>query len=385
MEPLKFGVIGCGMAGEFHYLGMKNVQNPNFKFTAAFDADEKKLNKFAKFKKMTPYPTLEKLLESDVDAVCIFLPHHLHAKVMKECAKAKKHILCEKPMADSIEECDEMIQIAKQSGIKFMIAENHRFLPVHVLMNNLIRKDYLGDIFLGRTYEGAYCEFAEFMDPKIWHFRWDTGGGGVVMDQGVHKFTFLNWIMNSEVESATCWLSKALPSPPEKAEDNAIIKLKYKNGAIIDVSLSSLAIHPLTNITEFHGTKGSMFEDHSWEKPLKIFSSHPDAEKKGEYFYPSVEHGAYPLYYNIAAREEDSYFAQCIIDNKMPEFTPEMARNGIEVVFLAYFAAKNGRTTTMAEFREYLKTHSSKSIMEGMINHVQKNYERIKWENLKKY
>jgi predicted dehydrogenase len=158
-----------------------------------------------------------------------------------------------------------------------------------------------------------------------------------------------------------------------------MVYLQYKNGAMIDVVVSSTTVHPLTNSTELHGTKGSIFEDHSWELPVKIYSNQPEAEKMSEYYTPQVEHSPFPGYYTIAAREEDTYFADCIMNNKEPEFTPQQAKEAVADVYLAYYAAKKGQTATMDELKQYLKKHDSLSIMKGMDKVVQKNYEPMRW------
>jgi len=381
MEQVKFGIIGCGNAAMFHALGIKKDPNPNIKFVAAFDVNERSVNRLSKRNKLTPYTDLDKFLESDLDAVLVTVPHFLHEKIVKTVAEAGKHVLCEKPMATTLEECDSMIAATKKAGVKFMIAENHRFLPAHVYMKQLLEKDFIGDVFLGYTYEGAYCTSDEFMDPDIWHFTYDKGGGGVVADQGVHKFTMLNWFLG-EVESAQCWCSKTLNSPPKKGEDTAIILLRYKSGAVVTVSLSSVTVHPLNNSTELQGTKGTIYENHSWENPLKIFSSHPEAEKKGEFYSPSepIEHGEYPAYYTISAREEDRYFASCILEDKEPEFTPEQAKEGIAVVLLSYLSAKNGTMTSMDELKDVEKNEGTQSILEGLGSIMQDNYKTLKWK-----
>ena len=381
MEQVKFGIIGCGNAATFHALGIKKDPNPNMRFVAAFDINERSVNRLSKRNKLTPYTDLDKFLESDLDAVLVTVPHFLHEKMVKAVAGAGKHVLCEKPMAPTLEECDSMIAATKKAGVKFMIAENHRFLPAHIYLKKLLEKDFIGDVFLGYTYEGAYCTPDEFMDPNRWNFTYDKGGGGAVADQGVHKFTMLNWLLG-EVESAQCWCSKTLDSPPSKGEDTAIILLRYKSGAMVSVSLSSVTGHPLNNSTELQGTKGTIYENHSWENPLKIFSSHPEAEKKGEFYSPSeiIEHGEYPAYYTISAREEDRYFASCILENKEPEFTPEQAKGGIAVVLLAYLSAKNGTMTSMDELKDVAKNEGTQSILEGLGSTIQDNYKTLKWK-----
>ncbi len=200
------------------------------------------------------------------------------------------------------------------------------------------------------------------------------------MDQGVHKFAMLNWFLG-EVKSAQCWCSKTLDSPSNKGEDTAIILLRFESGAIVSISLSSTTVHPLNNSTELQGTKGTIYEDHSWDNPLKIFSSHPDAEKKGEFYSPTelIEHGAYPQYYTISARYEDRYFADCILNNREPEFTPEQAKEAVAIALLSYLSAKKGTTTTMDELKELAQKEGTTNILDGFLPVIQNNYKNLNW------
>lgn len=377
MDYVKFGIIGTGAVWGFHKLGSK--KNPKIKFISAYDIDERKLKRVAKYSKLETYSILEDFLKSDIEAVLIMVPHYLHRDIVVEVAESGKHIICEKPMATTLEECDDMIAATKKAGVKFMIAENHRFLPAHQFMKDIIDRDYIGEVFLGRTYEGAYVSPEQFLDAKSWNFTYDKGGGGVVADQGVHKFTLLNWLLG-EVDSAQCWLGKAINSPPIKGEDSAIILLRYKSGAMITVDLSSITIHLPTNRTELHGTKGTILEDHSWENPIRVLSSHPDAEVKGEFYSPSIEHGPFPQYYKISMGYEDAYFAECILEDKEPEFTPEQAKQGVAVVLLSYLSAKNGRITTMDELMKIYKTTGTKSVLKDLESVTQKNYGKMQWK-----
>ena len=125
---------------------------------------------------------------------------------------------------------------------------------------------------------------------------------------------------------------------------------------------------------------GTIFEDHDWEKPVRIFSSHPEAEVKGEYYTPEIEHGPFPDYYKISMGHEDAYFAECILEDKMPEFTPEEARQGVAVVLLAYLSAKNGRITKMEELMDIYKKEGTRNILKGLGEVTQMNYGNLKWD-----
>jgi len=376
-DYVKFGLIGAGSSvWRYHKLGTKN--NSQIKFVSGYDIDEKKLAKAAKFSKLEPYSDLDTFLKSDIDAVMVLLPHYLHKDIVIAVAEAGKHVICEKPMATTLEDCDKMIAATKRAGIKFMIAENHRFLPAHQYIKDIIERGFIGDVFLGRTYEGAYAR-SQFFENNEWSFTYEKAGGGVVSDQGIHKFTMLNWFLG-EVDSAQCWLSKTGNSPPFKGEDTAIVLLRYKCGAIVTVDISSSTVHPLTNKTELHGTKGTIFEDHDYERPVRVFSSHPDAEVKGAYYSPIIEHGPFPDYYKISMGHEDAYFVQCILEDKEPEFTPEEARQGVAVVLLAYLSAKKGRMTSMDELMNVYKKEGTKSILDGLGEVTQLNYSNLNWD-----
>jgi UDP-N-acetyl-2-amino-2-deoxyglucuronate dehydrogenase len=380
MDKVRFGVIGAGDAANFHTLAFKNRPEANLKFVSVYDVNEKKCSTLAKRMKLMPCSDLEGFFGSGIDAVLICVPHYLHAEYVASAAAAGKHILCEKPMAPSLEECDAMINATNRAGVKFMIAENHRFLPAHRIIKETLEAGLLGDVYLGRTYEGAFCPASQFLDAGCWHFTCDKGGGGVLMDQGVHKFALLNWLLG-EVECAQAWLGKALDSPDCKGEDNAVMHLQYRNGAMIEVTLSSTTVHPLNNNTELHGTKGHLLEDHSWEKPVRLFSSHPDAKVKGSYYEIETDHGAYPMYYIISAYHEDTHFADCIQNDRLPEFTPEQARGAVEVVLLGYLSARLGRTTTMDELAlEVAAKGGSRHIIEEAMPYIRKNFCQLQWK-----
>ncbi len=378
MDRVRFGVIGCGSAASFHVLPFKKLEDSKVHFVAAYDVNEKSVQSFSKRHGLTAFTNFDAFLKSDIDAVLIAVPHSLHAQVATAAAAAGKHVLCEKPMATTLEECDEMIKAAKSAGVKLMVAENHRFLPAHQLIKDALDRGLIGDVFLGRSYEGAFCPHEQFLNLNSWHFTYKQGGGGVVADQGVHKFSTLNWMLG-EVDSAQCWLGKALDSPPEKGEDNAIVLLRFKRGAMVTVDLSSITVHPLTNRLELHGTKGSILEDHAWERPVQIFSSHEAAEQKGTFYSPAVEHGPYPKYYLISARCEDTHFAECIINNVEPEFTPAQARAAVAVTLLSYLSAKEGRAATLDELEEVERTEGTGSILEGLGAVTQRNYNSLRW------
>lgn len=372
MDFVKYGIIGSGAAFRYHQRAVRN--NPKIKFKSNFDTNELVGRSMAKKYKMEYYNNLNTFLKSEIDAVIIMVPHYLHEKYVIAAAEAGKHVLCEKPMATTLEGCDEMIKTTKKAGVTFMIAENHRFLPAHKYIMKTVQSGLLGKIFLIRSYEGVN-EIEGLMKKGFWKGHPIMAGGGSLMDMGAHKFATMNWILNDIVESAYSWITKQCTTLNEKAEDNAMVFLKYKKGTIAETIVSFTVASPYNNSMEVYGTKGTIIENHEWKKPVRVFSEHDDMGKyKGKWFEPEIEHGPALSYYMISMGHEDTHFTECIINDKEPEFTPEQAKEAVVTVLLSYLSAKNGRTTTRDELMEIYRTKGTKTILEGLEKVVQKNY-----------
>jgi predicted dehydrogenase len=371
MKYVKYGIIGCGGAWAFHSAGSKN--NPKIKFNSVYDINEKAAKRAARIYKLQYYTNINEFLKSDIDAVIIMVPHFLHEDMVIAVAEAGKHILCEKPMATTLEGCDLMINATIKAGVKFMIAENHRFLPAHKYVMEAIQSGLVGDVFLVRSYEGVN-EIPGLMKEGFWKGHPIKAGGGALMDMGAHKFATMNWILNDNVESSNAWLTKQCTNLPEKAEDNAMVHLQYKKGTIAETIVSFSVISPPTNSLEVYGTKGSIIENHEWIKPVKIYSKHEKmGENRGKWYEPDIEHGPFPTYYEISARIEDDHFTDCIINDKEPEFTPEQAKEAIYDVLLSYLSAKEEKLVSRKDLDEIYNTLGTKTIQDGLEKVVHNN------------
>jgi len=371
LDFVKFGIIGAGGAWAFHSAGCKD--STVVKFVAVYDintANAVKMAKRYRINEMTAYSDLNEFLNSDIDAVLIMVPHVYHESLVIAAASAGKHVLCEKPMATTLEGCDQMINATKNAGVKLMIAENHRFLPAHQYIHDAIQQNLIGDIILVRAYEGVN-EIPGLSQPDFWKGDPIKAGGGALMDMGAHKFATLEWILDDQVESVSATLAKQCINLPEKAEDNALAIARFKKGTIAEVVVSFTQITMPYNSLEIHGTKGSILENHNWEHPVRINSIDSKlVDNPNTWFEPEIEHGIFPLYYNISARCEDEYFAKCIIDDKDPEFTPQQARSAIADILMGYLSARTGKTATYDDLMEIYQSQGTTSILENLNNFV---------------
>jgi Xaa-Pro aminopeptidase len=145
-------------------------------------------------------------------------------------------------------------------------------------------------------------------------------------------------------------LKKQAINLPEKAEDNAVAIAEYENGAIADICVSFTQMTIPYNSMEIFGTKGSIFENHAWEKPVRFCSFDERMGKdQQQWVEPDVEHAPFPEYYTISARETDKHFALSILENRDPEFTPEQSMNAITAILTGYLSHIEGRPVETAE------------------------------------
>jgi predicted dehydrogenase len=293
------------------------------------------------------YTDYRKLLEhKDIVAVSICLPHYLHAEVTEAAAESGKHILCEKPMATTLKDCDRMINAARKAGVKLMIAENHRWTPAHIAIKEALDRGKIGEVILVRTYE-VVDERTNMSNPALWKGTADRAGGGSLMDQGVHKAAMLRWFCG-DVKSVYCWTSQQMIKLPNKAEDTAMMFLKFEKGAVGDLFLSFAPIAYYNNAFELYGTHGTILEDHSWTDPVRIYSTKPGKDSY-RWVTPKVEHQPYPGYYKISFRLEAEHFVDCILQDRQPELSGEDGKAAVEVALLGYQSVKTGKEIRRGE------------------------------------
>jgi predicted dehydrogenase/Xaa-Pro aminopeptidase/putative sterol carrier protein len=364
---VKFGVIGGGLAFNFHSNGDRG--SGIIAYTAIYDRDFENAKKMAlRYRDgvMIPYETLDEMLASDIDAVLVMVPHEYHVEVVVKAAKARKHVLCEKPMATTVEGCRRMIRACKENGVKLMVAENHRFIPVHVQMRDIVAQGLIGDVLMVRAYEGVN-EIAGMMRSGFWKGDPIKAGGGCLMDMGAHKWAAIEYIIGSRCTKVTAALAKQQVYLPEKAEDNAVAIACYENGAIADVMVSFTQMTTPYNSMEIFGTRGSIFENHDWPNPVRFCSfDERMGENQQKWVEPKVDHAAYPEYYTVSVRETDKHFAQCILENRDPEFTPEQSMNTIAANLAGYLSAIEGRPVEIAEVERLADDERTIEILERL-------------------
>lgn len=340
--PIRVGIIGCGFAGCMHAVAYRpHIDQGNVEMVAACDIDGKVAGTMAKEYEMdAQYDNWHDVINrKDIDAVSICLPHYMHAEVTIAAAKSGKHVLCEKPMATSLEDCDKMIKAAKGAKVKLMIAETYRFMPTMVKIKEIIDSGKIGEVFFAR---GSEClnEVPKLMEPDTWHCTPDRAGGGVWFDAGVHICSAFRHTLG-DVDTVRAGLLEHVVVK-EKEDDNAIVLMRFRKGTVGEAFLSETIGSPAFIRFEFYGTEGTILMDTTWEQPIKFFSGKGENPSE-EWEKPEVEHLPMPQFYTLSFREEVKEFVDSIVNNREPKYRGEEGKVAVEMALMGVLSARAGK------------------------------------------
>jgi UDP-N-acetylglucosamine 3-dehydrogenase len=241
---LNVGIIGCGWAGEQHAKAYSSLGE--VKILALADvAKSKAMDLARRWGADAWYGDYRKILEDPrIDAVSICLPHYLHSAVSVEAADAGKHVLCEKPMANSLDEADAMIRAAEKAGVTLMIAETVRFRSINLKLKEMIQQNYIGEVFLVRIFRDH--EMHDYLRRRPWFLDQEKAGGGIWMSGGIHDVDALRMLVG-EVETISLYQVKSV-FPEMEGDDTVAALLKFGDGAVgvVTESFSTKTFRPIS-------------------------------------------------------------------------------------------------------------------------------------------
>ncbi|MFZ3591319.1 Gfo/Idh/MocA family protein [Bacillus sp. DJP31] len=255
MEKIKVGVIGCGSIAKHRHLP-EYGQNVQVEIVAVCDIVEERVNEFASQYGAKPYTNYEELLaDPRIDAVSVCTPNYLHAPLSIAALNAGKHVLCEKPMATSREEAENMIEAAKRNNKKLMIAHNQRFVPSHQKARQFIANGDVGKIYSFRSAFGHGGPEGWSADGKdSWFFKKEEAFIGAMGDLGVHKTDLLRYLFGEEFVEVGAFVETSAKENAD-VDDNAVCVLKTESGIIGTLAASWSYVSKEDNSTIIYGEK----------------------------------------------------------------------------------------------------------------------------------
>ena len=325
---LKVGILGAGTMGSMH--ANCYAQLPDVEVVAIADKRTDLARKVAEPLGAQVYEEADELIEkADVDIVDVCLPTPMHKEFVVKAARAGKHVFCEKPLALTIEDGEEMINECEKAGVKFMVGHVLRYFHEYVAIKKQIDAGAIGKPAVVRASRCA-------SQPLGWQdwYRKREMSGGVCLDLIIHDFDFLRWCFG-DVERVYAKGTTFTDIPVEYA----LVTLRFKNGVIAHVE-GSWAHSGFFTTFEAAGTDGLLYFDSRTASPIRIFVRRKGEEKA------AVEVPESPVNESPYLREI-RHFVECVAQDKEPEITGRDALEAIRIAIAALDSMKTGKPVTL--------------------------------------
>ncbi|MBP1989506.1 Gfo/Idh/MocA family protein [Paenibacillus eucommiae] len=340
MRKIRLGVIGCGgMASNSHTSGLLALSEW-MTVTATCDIVLEQAQKMAEMLNVQVAVTDFHDLLDQVDAVLIAIPHDLHFEVGMACLEAGKHVLMEKPMCNTEEECMELISMADRMGKVLMTAYPVRFWPVIIKLKELIDNKTHGDIFQLSIWTEQYTRPPE----GSWGLSARQLGGGQFFSHGCHYVDLMLWMLGNPVKGihlgtnfGTPWMEREGTSNVVLEFENGVMGYHFGTWGARGTRLGySIHAHCTKGLIEIHLGEGKMYL-HS-----DIKEEHGDLENRSTTeILMDIEPGKLTLY-------ETKHFLDCIIHGTRPDTDGPRSLQGLRVIWKLYEAEQNN---TFADLR----------------------------------
>lgn len=251
-SKVRWGVIGSGGIARRRTIPEGIVPAANAELVAVYDVNQEVNAAVAAQFKARAAGSLDELLQSDIDAVYIATPAHLHCDHALQAAAAGKHALCEKPLAITVADIKKMIRAFRKARRNLGTAFMMRFQSQHQEALRMVKDGRLGKLVYARAQLSCWY-------PPIagaWRQNAIQGGGGSLIDMGGHCIDLLEMFFG-EVRRVTCRVNRLVHA--YETEDTAVAMLEFENGAIGTVDACfCIPDKASKNVLELYGSRGSI-------------------------------------------------------------------------------------------------------------------------------
>ena len=250
---LRTALIGCGKVGRIHAEALARL--PESELVAVCDGQIDRARAFGAEFGVAGFAAVAELIDrARPDAVCVATPHPLHADPAVQALNAGVHVLVEKPMAATLADCDRMLAAAAASGATLGVVSQRRWFEPVARVKAAIDAGKVGRPALGVVGMFNWRDPAYYAsDP--WRGRWDTEGGGVLVNQAPHQLDLLAWFMGAVEEISGAWAN--VNHPTVEVEDTAVAVVRFRSGGLASI-VASLSQRPgLFTHVHIHGSNGA--------------------------------------------------------------------------------------------------------------------------------
>lgn len=329
---MRIGILSVAHLHAAAYVGNLRA-NPGIDFIGFADEDAARAGQFAEQFNAARFDSYESLLAEKPDGVVICSENANHRPLVEMAAGAGVHILCEKPLATTLEDARTIVDVCAVNNVKLMTAFPMRFSAPLIEVKKLLDKGQFGQVYACNATNQGECpkhHRAWFVDKKL-------AGGGAAMDHIVHLVDVLRWYFACEVVEVYAEFNQILYADEVDVESGGLVMLTFENGAFasIDCSWSKPPYYPTWGglALELIGENGLVTAD-GFRQAMTVYS-HSNGRPAYEYWGSDM---------NQIMIDE---FAAALEQDREPAVTGYDGLKAVEVVMAAYQSAQEGGTITL--------------------------------------
>lgn len=330
MDKIRIAIVGCGGMAKSHVNRFSMILD-EVEVVAAVDVIEERAQAVAD---LLPGDTIvatdyREVLDK-IDAALLVLPHQLHHSATLECLAAGKHVMVEKPMANTEQECLEMIEAARKADRVLMVAYCMRFHPLLVKMKELLDNKTYGEVFQLSIWTEQLTQYP----PDHWASSAATLGGGQLFSHGCHYIDLMLWMLGKPVCGTHFGTNTGTPWMEREGTSNVTIEFE---GGVLGYHMGTWGARGSRLKYSFHAhCTGGMIEAAITEGKL-IAHSRSEAHEPGQAPVQSVD-TILEIEHAKPTEEEMAHFIECIRTGKKPLTDPVSSLEGLRVIWKLYEA-----------------------------------------------
>lgn len=348
-DRVGIAIVGCGMVSEFQSQAIRSV--PEARVAGYFDSVPELARRRADEYGARAYASLDELLaDPSVHAVSVCTPSGAHLEPAVAAARARKHVMVEKPLEVTVERADRIIAACREAGVILGAIFPRRFLDSSRAVKAAVESGRFGRIVLGDV-EIKWYRTQEYYDKGGWRGTWKLDGGGALMNQGIHGIDLLQWLLGGVAEVAA--FAATLAHERIEVEDVGVAAVRFKSGALGAIE-GTTGFWPGTKIRiEIGGTRGSAVLEDETIVSWRFEDEGPADEEIRERFGPRAGlsgggAGDPRAISSEGHRRQFEDFVRAIRTGGRPSVTGEEARDAVAIVTAIYRSAREGRAVRVS-------------------------------------
>jgi predicted dehydrogenase len=252
-KPLRTALIGCGKVGHTHAGAYRELAQSEL--VAVCDNNLQRAKEFGAQYGVEPFADMDDMLDrARPQLVSICTPHPLHAQAILAVAEKNIHVLVEKPLAPDLGDCDRAILACRKKEVLLGVISQRRFYRPVVRMRQALLGGKIGEPILATLVVMGWRS-PEYYQMDPWRGKWDTEGGGVLVNQTVHQLDVFQWLMGPIDELFGYWDN--FNHPYIEVEDTALAVVRFKSGALGQILVSNSQKPGFYGKIHIHGSNGA--------------------------------------------------------------------------------------------------------------------------------